>query len=104
MSVTGLYRCSGVLKVIGPLEGCDMPTTQLMIQTMFEYSIVGSVTTLPAFYLQVFMDLDQTKTTVVREIAAEDLGGVVGLKMRGAVNLALPAEYLPRWSLTRRIT
>ncbi len=69
-----------------------MPTTQLMIQTMFEYSIVGSVTALPAFYLQVFMDLDETKTTVVREIAAEDLGGVVGLKMRGAVNLSFTSR------------
>ena len=59
---------------------------------MFEYSIVGSVTTLPAFYLQVFMDLDETKTTVVREIAAEDLGGVVGLKMRGAVNLSFTSR------------
>ena len=73
-----------------------MPTTQLMIQTMFEYSIVGSVTTLPAFDLQVFMDLDQTKTTVVREIAAEDLGGVVGLKMRALSNSELYQQSICR--------
>ena len=82
------------------LEGCDMATTQLMLQFWVEESIFVPVTTTIGLIASGTILLDPHKTTVVREIASEEIGGVLGLKRPGAVNLNLTTRTFTQVDLS----
>jgi hypothetical protein len=69
-----------------------MPTKQLMLQFWVEDSVFIPLTTTIGLIASGTILLDPHKTTVVREIASEEIGGVLGLKMPGAVNLNLTTK------------
>lgn len=65
-----------------------MATTQLMMQFWFEDTVFMPVTTIGEFGASCGMSLNPNKTTVIREIASEEINGVVGVNMPGSVNLS----------------
>ena len=77
-----------------------MPTTQLMMQFWFEDTVFLPVTTVGDFGALGTMNLDPHKTTVVREIATEEINGVIGINMPGAVNLSFTTKVFAEVDLT----
>ena len=77
-----------------------MATTQLMMQFSFEDTVFLPVTTIGGFGASGTMPLNPDKTTVVREIAAEEINGVVGVNMPGSVNLSFTTKAFAEVDLT----
>jgi hypothetical protein len=71
-----------------------MATTQLMIQFWVEDSVFIPITTMNGLFASATMNLDVHKTTVVREIAAEEIGGVLILNTPGTVNLSFTTTVM----------
>jgi len=71
-----------------------MATTQLMIQILVEETLFVPVTSIMGLSAWSTMNLNPARTTVIREIAVEDIGGVLGLSMPGAVNLGMASGAL----------
>lgn len=77
-----------------------MATTQLMIQFETEATVFAPFTTLGEQFAWASINLDPHKTTVVREIASEEIGGLLGVNMPGAVNLTLTSRVMVDVELT----
>jgi hypothetical protein len=74
------------------LQGTAMATTNLMIQFSTEQYVSSLVTEVTPIDDEAFLILDPKKTTVVREIATEELGGILASNASGWVPVGITSR------------
>jgi hypothetical protein len=64
-----------------------MATTSQMIQMLVEQVADSTVTDVPALVEEAYLFLDPTKRTVLRELTAEEFGGILAWNLSGPLNV-----------------
>jgi hypothetical protein len=79
-----------------------MSTTKFMIELSVQDSFLTPVTSISGAFAYATMSLDPHRTTVVREVAACEIGGVLALNMPATVNLSFTTRALAEVDLIAR--
>lgn len=76
-----------------------MATTKLSLELSVEDSYLTPVTSISGAFVWTSMNLDPHQTTVVREVAAGEIGGILILNTPGTLNLSFTSKALPHVDL-----
>jgi hypothetical protein len=76
-----------------------MATTSRMIQSLVEQVADSTLTQVYPLEEEAYLFLDPTKRTVLRELAAEEYGGILGGKLSGPLNISFTDRAFARLRL-----